>query len=83
MSTGSEKFLALTPNQPEAALNGFAALCVRSFEPFRAPLTEADLERRRRSGLTPRQDLYVTEWGYPYVFRRIPLSHDLVQQAGG
>ncbi|MCX2724987.1 DUF1045 domain-containing protein [Roseibium salinum] len=62
------KFLALTPNQPEAALNGFAALCVRSFEPFRAPLTEADLERRRRSGLTPRQDLYVTEWGYPYVF---------------
>ncbi len=42
--------------------------CVRVFEPFRAPLTEADLERRRRAPLTPQQDAQLVAWGYPYVF---------------
>lgn len=34
---------------------------------FRAPLTDADIERRRSAGLTPRQDELMLEWGYPYV----------------
>ncbi|WP_434054793.1 MAG: DUF1045 domain-containing protein [Roseibium sp.] len=62
------KFLALTPDRPQPDLSAFAALCVRQFEPYRAPLSEADLERRRKSGLTPKQDAYLTDWGYPYVF---------------
>ena len=62
------KFLALTPAQNEPDLNAFAGLCVKHFEPFRAPLSTADLERRRASALTPRQDAYLTKWGYPYVF---------------
>jgi hypothetical protein len=40
---------------------------VREFEPFRAPLDAAELERRRRRGLTPRQDRYLEEFGYPFV----------------
>jgi len=62
------KFLALTPDVEEPALRAFAALCVRTFEPFRAPLSEADLERRRKSGLSPKLDSYMTSWGYPYIF---------------
>lgn len=62
------KFLALTPDRSEPDLAAFAALCVRQFEPYRAPLSEADLERRRESSLTPKQDTYLTGWGYPYIF---------------
>lgn len=62
------KFLALTPDVEEPSLAAFAGLCVRHFEPFRAPLAEFDLERRRQSGLTPRQDAHLTDWGYPYIF---------------
>ncbi|WP_299818152.1 DUF1045 domain-containing protein [uncultured Roseibium sp.] len=62
------KFLALTPNGSEPDLQAFAAQCLRAFEPFRAPLSSADLERRRKSGLTLRQDAYLSDWGYPYIF---------------
>ncbi|MBO0346780.1 DUF1045 domain-containing protein [Roseibium sp. CAU 1637] len=62
------RFLALTPSEPDAALNTFANACVRHFEPCRAPLDDADLARRRRSGLTPRHDELLQAWGYPYVF---------------
>lgn len=61
-------FFALVPAMPCAALNEYAANVVRHFEPFRAPLTEKDLERRRKSALSPRQDALMCEWGYPYVF---------------
>ncbi|GAA0785488.1 DUF1045 domain-containing protein [Roseibium denhamense] len=62
------RFLALTPEGDEPLLNAFAALCVRHFEPFRGPLSAEDLERRRRANLTEKQDAYVTQWGYPYIF---------------
>jgi len=62
------RFLALTPDRPETGLSAFAALCVRRFEPFRAPLSDADLDRRRKSGLSPKLDAYMTTWGYPYIF---------------
>lgn len=62
------KFVALTPDQPEPELAAFAALCVKAFEAFRAPLDAADLERRRKSGLSQMQDTYLTDWGYPYIF---------------
>lgn len=62
------KFLALTPNENEPGLAAFASACVRRFEEFRAPLSQEDIERRRKSGLTAKQDSYLTEWGYPYIF---------------
>lgn len=61
-------FLALLPAEDSAPLNNLAAACVRHFEPFRAPLTGMEIERRRRSPLTPRQDVQMLKWGYPYVF---------------
>ncbi len=61
-------FLALVPATREGRVNELAADCVREFEAFRAPLAAAELDRRRRTGLSPRQDRYLEEWGYPYVF---------------
>lgn len=61
-------FLAFQIEAPCPAMNALEADCVRDFDPFRAPLTEHDLERRRRAPLTAAQDAQLVEWGYPYVF---------------
>ncbi len=61
-------FLALVPSGAEATLHALADDCVRAFEPFRAPLTSAELRRRRRAGLSPRQEQLLARWGYPFVF---------------
>ena len=62
-----DDFLALVPVARESRINDLAADCVREFEPFRAPLDAAELARRRHSGLSPRQDRYLEEFGYPFV----------------
>lgn len=61
------KFLALTPAGNVEALNALAASIVREFDRFRAPLTDADLKRRRQANLSARQDALLVQWGYPYV----------------
>lgn len=61
------QFLALVPDPQETALTAIAADLVRATDPFRAPLSRADLERRRAAGLTPHQDALLDRWGYPFV----------------
>ncbi|MEP5212055.1 DUF1045 domain-containing protein [Sulfitobacter pontiacus] len=61
------RFLALRAKGDATALNALAAACVTKLDPFRAPLTDADLERRRANGLSPEQDAHLVNWGYPYV----------------
>ncbi|WP_332696857.1 DUF1045 domain-containing protein [Bosea sp. (in: a-proteobacteria)] len=60
-------FIALTPAEPSEALQHFAFDVVQAFEPFRAPLSEADLARRLQSPLTPAHRAYLEAFGYPYV----------------
>jgi putative phosphonate metabolism protein len=61
------RFLALRPVGDEVKLNSMANDAVRAFDPFRAPLTEDELAKRRAGGLTARQDALLEAWGYPYV----------------
>lgn len=61
-------FLALTPQGDQTALNALAGQVVQVLDPFRAPLTEAELARRNPARLTPRQRELLDLWGYPYVF---------------
>ncbi|WP_225769494.1 DUF1045 domain-containing protein [Inquilinus sp. Marseille-Q2685] len=61
-------FLALVPSAAAPEVHALADACVETFDRFRAPLTAAELERRRRSPLTPAQDRHLERWGYPYVF---------------
>lgn len=42
--------------------------CVHELDRFRAPISDADLQRKRKARLTPDQDAYLVQWGYPYIF---------------
>lgn len=61
-------FLALVPGSRDERLVALAADCVRAFDRYRAPAHAEDVGRRRKAGLTGRQDAYLQAWGYPYVF---------------
>lgn len=61
-------FLALRETVACAPLQALADACVADLDAFRAPATEAELARRRRSSLTAEQDAMLVRWGYPYVF---------------
>ncbi|GHB38174.1 hypothetical protein GCM10007094_29400 [Pseudovibrio japonicus] len=73
------KFLALTPNQPSDQLNQLAAQCIKEFDHLRAPLSEKDIKRRRKAKLTPQQDAYMLQWGYPYIFEHFHFHMTLSQ----
>lgn len=60
-------FLALTPRGCEAALLELGAAVVEGTNDLRAPLTEAEINRRRPESLSPRQRELLYRWGYPYV----------------
>jgi putative phosphonate metabolism protein len=60
-------FVAIVPEVSNEALSALAAACVQRMAPYRKPLDEVELERRRSDGLTPNQDRLLTKWGYPYV----------------
>jgi len=62
------RFLAFRLQSGEAAMQALHEACLRAFEPFRAPLSAADLERRRKAPLSAGQDAQLVTWGYPYVF---------------
>jgi len=61
-------FFALVPGDECAPLQGFAGEVVRRFERFRAPLTSADIARRKPDELTATERQNLVQWGYPYVF---------------
>lgn len=61
-------FFALVPDQPVAELKDIAGRAVRELDRFRAPLSEAEVERRAPRNLSPAQLANLQRWGYPYVF---------------
>jgi len=60
-------FLALMPQHDCRALNELAALSVKAFESFRAPVTAKEYQCRKPDSLTERQRRLLDDWGYPYV----------------
>ncbi|MDU8913957.1 DUF1045 domain-containing protein [Aestuariicoccus sp. MJ-SS9] len=61
------RFFALTPVGCAAGLARVAEACVTDLDSFRARPGSAELERRRKPGLTERQEALLRAWGYPYV----------------
>lgn len=59
-------FFALTPADA-AGVSALASAAVDHFDGLRAPLTDAEIARRRPEGLSERQRLYLHRHGYPYV----------------
>lgn len=60
-------FLALCPIHANHEINALAMRCVRYFDPLRAPPDAAYLTKRRRAGLSERQEVLLQRWGYPYT----------------
>lgn len=65
-----EGFLALIPAAPSADLQDLAAEVVRALDPYRAPLSPAEIARRRPEMLTTRQRELLGIYGYPYVMEQ-------------
>lgn len=61
-------FVAIIQENASDEFANFASEIVRSFEDYRAPLRDEDIAKRRKAGLTPRQDELMLQWGYPYIF---------------
>jgi len=60
-------FPALRPSAPCPALDALAARCVTELDAFRAPPSDAELQRRRAAALSPAQAAHLARWSYPYV----------------
>lgn len=60
-------FLALCETSFCAPLQALADACVEQLDTFRGPPSEAELARRRRSGLSEAQEAMLVRFGYPYV----------------
>ncbi|HVK90317.1 MAG TPA: DUF1045 domain-containing protein [Mycoplana sp.] len=61
-------FFAMVPGIECEPLQAFAGEVVRRFERFRAPLSSADIARRRPEELSSEERQNLVQWGYPYVF---------------
>lgn len=61
-------FFALVPADECEPLQAFAGEVVRRFEDFRAPLSSADIARRKPDELSSEERQNLVQWGYPYVF---------------
>ncbi|HEY4665043.1 MAG TPA: DUF1045 domain-containing protein [Comamonas sp.] len=61
-------FLSLRPSEDQAEVSALASDCVKSLQPFAAPLTKEEWLKRRRANLSAEQELLVQQWGYPWVF---------------
>jgi Protein of unknown function (DUF1045) len=60
-------FFALVPGTKAPGLHALADEVVKEFDDFRALPAEAELARRDRASLTPRQSELLEARGYPYV----------------
>lgn len=63
------RFLAMTQDVQSDEVTELASSTVSYFDKFRAPLSDNDIEKRRRRRLTPQQDALMLRWGYPYVMQ--------------
>ena len=74
------RFFALVPGSLHQPLQDFAARVVKSFEPFRAALSEADIARRNPEKLSDNQRANLLRWGYPYVMEEFGFHMTLTGQ---
>lgn len=64
------QFVALVPATVPQALGRLEAEVVQRLDRFRAPLTEAEIARRRPERLDPVERHHLAAWGYPFVLDR-------------
>lgn len=70
-------FVALVPVTVPDELTALAGACVTGLDDLRAPLSAADLVRRRVEHLDAREQVLLNQYGYPYVLERYRLHFTL------
>ncbi|PKA41318.1 DUF1045 domain-containing protein [Rhizobium sullae] len=60
-------YFSLVPSVPCDHIHYLASAVVQHFDRFRAPLSEAEIERSDSDGLSAAQFANLYRWGYPYV----------------
>ena len=60
-------FVCLIPQRHNPDLSALEEAVVRAFDPFRAPLSRSERERRKPQQLSDQQRDYLDRFGYPYV----------------
>ncbi len=60
-------FIALTLTPQPQAIASLAEQCVKQLEPFRAPLSQEDIRKRKPDTLSEQQKEYLYQYGYPHV----------------
>lgn len=70
-------FVALVPALATDELMTLATACVTGLDDLRAPLSEADLARRRVEYLSEREQALLQLYGYPYVLDRFRFHFSL------
>lgn len=73
-------FVALVPVDVPAELTTLEAALVRGLDRFRAPLSEAEIARRRPDRLDARGREHLAAWGYPHVLDRFRFHMTLTGQ---
>lgn len=76
-------FLALIPEGCDEALQALAAAVVEGTNHLRAPLTEAEIARRKPEQLSSRQRELLDRWGYPYVMEEFQFHLTLTDRLPG
>ena len=70
-------FLALTTETTSDHLQLVADTLVTGLHSLAAPLPAAELDRRRASGLSDRQEALLQAWGYPHVMDQFKFHFSL------
>lgn len=78
-----DDFLALRPAEQSNELAALAMRCVSYFDVLRAPLRAPELAKRRRAGLSERQEALLQRWGYPYTEEEFRFHMTLVDSLRG
>ncbi|SFB46523.1 putative phosphonate metabolism protein [Rhizobium sp. NFR07] len=60
-------FFGLMPERPCEHMRHFACAVVQEFDAFRAPISEAEIERSDTNDLSASQFTNLYRWGHPYV----------------
>ena len=77
-----DDFLAIIAEPQSESANALAARCVMEMHALAAPLSQSELQRRRKAPLTAAQDAMLVRWGYPFVLDQYQLHCSLTGSLG-
>ena len=75
-----KKFTFITSRKPNKLLINLENDLVKHLDTFRAELNKTEIKKRIPDSLTFKQNKYLKEWGYPFVFDQFKFHMTLMNQ---